>query len=94
MTGKDIITEFGALLGKGESELERNHPRIVEQIKLLWGYEEFYLYLNRLLIVERERNRQGFSPEVILELDKLREIHEKQFPSNHHDKSSNHSHFW
>jgi hypothetical protein len=94
MTRKDSIREFGTFLGNGESELERNHPRIVEQIKLLWGYEEFYLYLDRLSIVEKERNRQGFSPEVILELDKLREIHEERFPSNHHDKSSNHSHFW
>lgn len=32
MIRKDSIREFGAFLGKGESELERNHPRIVEQL--------------------------------------------------------------
>jgi hypothetical protein len=85
----DPIREFSALLGKGESELERNHPRIVEQIKLLWSYDEFYLYLNHLSIVEKECTRQGFSPEVILELDKLREIHAKQFPCNQSGQRGN-----
>lgn len=80
MTLKNTIKEFAAFLGARESILDRNYPRIVDQIKLLWGYTEFSLYLEKLLVTEKGRDRVGFSFAVIQELDKLKEIHERQFP--------------
>ncbi len=79
MALKNTIKEFSVFLGDRESILDKDYARIAGQIELLWGYEEFYRYLERLLVVEKERDRDGFPLEVILELDKLREIHERLF---------------
>ena len=49
-------------------------------IKLHWGYKEIYLYINKLLVVDKDRNRQGFPLEVLQEIYTLQEIHEKLFP--------------
>ncbi|ABI58523.1 hypothetical protein [Nitrosomonas eutropha] len=80
MTLKSTIKEFAAFLGNQESILDRDYPRVVDQSRLLWGYAEFSLYLEKLLVTEKGRDRGGFSFEVILELDKLKEIHERRFP--------------
>lgn len=80
MTLKNTIEEFSASLGDQESVLDRDYPRIAEQIQLLWGYPEFYRYLERLLVMEKERERGGFPLEVMLELSQLQEIHEHLFP--------------
>lgn len=80
MTLKSTIKEFATFLGNQESILDRDYPRVVDQIRLLWGYAEFSLYLEKLLVTEKGRDRGGFSFEVILELDKLKEIHERRFP--------------
>lgn len=79
MTLKSTIAEFNAYLGDKESVLDKNYQRIVEQIKLLWGYEEFFIFVEKLVLVEKERNRGGFPHEVILELNALQEIHRKNF---------------
>jgi hypothetical protein len=78
MTLKNTIKEFADFIGDRESILDRDYPRIANQIALLWGYIELSLYLEKLLIVEKGRNRAGFSFEVIQELDKLKDIHEYQ----------------
>ncbi|MDO9312519.1 MAG: hypothetical protein Q7T85_12645, partial [Nitrosomonas sp.] len=44
------------------------------------GYKEFYLCIQKLLVVEKEQNRQGFPLEVLQEIYKLQEIHENVFP--------------
>ncbi len=80
MTLKYTIKEFATYLSDRESILDRDYPRIASQIKLLWGYAEFYRYLEKLLITEKERNRSGFSFEAVLELDKLKEIHDRLYP--------------
>lgn len=80
MTLKSTIKEFSAFLGSRESILDRDYARIADQIKLLWGYAELSLYLEKLLVIEKGRGRAGFSFEVMLELDKLKEIHERRFP--------------
>lgn len=79
MTLKSTIAEFGAYLGERESLLDKNYQRIVEQIKLLWGYDEFFKYIEKLVLVEKERSRGGFPYEVILELNILQDIHRKNF---------------
>ena len=53
-------------------------PHIVENLKTFWGYEEFYGYVNNLLVTDRDR--VGFPVNVILELDKVVEVHRALFP--------------
>ena len=79
MSLKNSIKEFKALLGDEESLLDINYPKISEMIKLHWGYKEIYLYINKLLVVDKDRSRQGFPIEVIKEIYLLQEIHEKLF---------------
>ena len=80
MSLKNSIKEFKAYLGEKESLLDTSYQKIAEMIKLHWGYKEIYLYINKLLVVEKERNRQGFPLEVLQEIYMLQEIHEKLFP--------------
>ena len=80
MSLKSSIKEFDVYLGKNQSLLDTHHQRIAEMIKLHWGYKEFYLYINKLLIVDKERNRQGFPQEALREIYALQQIHEKIFP--------------
>ncbi|MBP6058505.1 MAG: hypothetical protein KA524_08865 [Nitrosomonas sp.] len=77
---KNSIKEFKAYLGDRESLLDTNYQKIAEMIKLHWGYKEIYLYINKLLVVDKDRNRQGFPLEVLQEIYTLQEIHEKLFP--------------
>lgn len=87
MTLKNTIEEFRSYLGENESHLDKYHKNTAEKIKLHWGYEEFYEYMEKLVIVEKGRNRNGFSYPVILEINKLREIHEHLFPKLKHHLS-------
>lgn len=80
MSLKNSIKEFNAYLGDKESLLDKSYPRVVDTIQLHWGYKEFYLCINKLLVVEKDQNRQGFPLEVLQEIYKLQEIHEKIFP--------------
>ena len=80
MSLKNSIKEFKAFLGDKESLLDKSYPRVTEIIQLHWGYKEFYLCIQKLLVVEKEQNRQGFSLEALQEIYKLQEIHENVFP--------------
>lgn len=90
MSLKNQIDEFGKILCGRDSYLDKNHPRIAEMIVLHWGYIELYQYINKLLIVNKDRNRLGFTPEALREIYFLQELHLKLFPllkipaSNHH----------
>jgi len=81
MSLKKSINEFEDYLGDKESLLEKNYPRIAEIIQLHWGYKEIYQYINKLLVVDKNRDRQGFPVQVLQEIYKLQEIHEKLFPN-------------
>lgn len=81
MTLKNTIKEFKAYLGDKDSLLDKDYQRVADMIKLHWGYQELYPFINKLLIVERDKNRQGFPLNVLEEIYKLQEIHEKLFPS-------------
>lgn len=89
---KNRIKEFSMRLGDKPSLLDVNHSRVAEKILLHWGYKEFYPFLDKLLVVEKERNgRQGFPQEVLEEIYLLQEIHDKKFPSTQssNDQSKN-----
>ncbi|UJP05322.1 MAG: hypothetical protein LZF61_10905 [Nitrosomonas sp.] len=80
MSLKNSIKAFKTFLGDKESILDTDYCRVAEMIKLHWGYKEFYLYVNKLLIVEKGTSRQGFPLEALEEIHALQEIHEKIFP--------------
>lgn len=78
---KNMIKEFSLQLGDKPSLLDTNYSRIAEKILLHWGYKEFYPFMDKLLVVEKERSRQGFPLEVLEEIYLLQEVHDKKFPS-------------
>jgi hypothetical protein len=80
MALKNTIKEFRAHLGDSESILDNEYKNISERIELHWGYVEFYEFIAQILVVEKDRDRSGFSYEAILEINKLQEIHEQVFP--------------
>ncbi len=65
-------------LQAGKTHLERNHPHIVNSLRLLWGYPEGHTYLTRLLVDQRG-GRQGFSREVFSEIAELLESYPAEF---------------
>lgn len=80
MSLKNSIKEFRTYLGDRESLLDTNYQKIAEMIKLHWGYKEIHLYISKLLVVDKDRNRQGFPLAVLQEIYTLQEIHNKLFP--------------
>jgi hypothetical protein len=80
MALKNTIKEFQTYLGDNESLIDKNHKNIAGKILLLWGYPEFYELMEQLLVVEKDRERSGFSLDVIMEFNELLEIHEHKFP--------------
>lgn len=81
MSLKDSIKEFKVYLGGEPSLLDTHYQRIADMILLHWSYPEFDDYINKLLVVDKSRNRQGFPPEVLEEILALQRIHEKIFPA-------------
>ena len=55
--------------------LEKQFPRVVDKILLMWGAKEFAEFLATLMLDNRG-DRQGFPFEVIEELMFLQEIHD------------------
>lgn len=81
MSLKNSIKGFKAYLGDKESLLDTNYKRIADMIELHWGYKEFYQLIQKLLVVEKDQNRQGFPLEVLREVYTLQELHQKEFPA-------------
>lgn len=79
MTLKNTIKEFQAYLGDNESLIDKDHKNIAGKILLLWGYPEFYELMEQLLVVEKDRQRAGFSLAVVMEFNELLEIHQHKF---------------
>lgn len=80
MSLKNSIKEFKAYLGDRESLLDTNYQKIAERIELHWGYKEIHLYINKLLVVDKDRSREGFPLAALQEIYTLQEIHNKLFP--------------
>lgn len=56
------------------ARLERDFPRILARIVELWGRAELDAYLQGLMVSDRT-DRQGFPPEVAMELFRLATVH-------------------
>ncbi len=54
--------------------------RITDQIRLHWGLPECDVYLNSLLVNDRDRQRAGFAPEVSSAIFALLKLNEQQHP--------------
>jgi len=80
MTLKKLVKEFSTYLRDNESILDRDYPNLIKKIELHWGYQEFYPFMNGLLVNDKDRKREGFSLEAMQELYELNEIHERLFP--------------
>ena len=80
MSLKNSIKQFKIYLGDKDSLLDTNYKRVADMIQLHWGYNEFYPFIQKLLVVEKDQNRQGFPLEVLQEIYMLQEIHQKEFP--------------
>ncbi len=63
-----------------ESVLRSQMSRIWEQINSHWGSQQAPEYLESLLIVEEDRERKGFTPDVMAELLTLVRLHDIDFP--------------
>ncbi|WP_256207530.1 hypothetical protein [Nitrosomonas marina] len=77
---KTFFKEFGVFLGEKESLLDKHYQHVAEKIELHWGYDEFYPFIDKLLVDCRDRKRVGFPIEVALEITELHNIHERLYP--------------
>jgi hypothetical protein len=53
--------------GKPEATIEQKFPHIAKHLVAMWGSEACALYLQRLIIADRE-GKQGFPPHVLQDL--------------------------
>ncbi len=67
-------------MGEKESLLDRDFKHVAEKIMLHWGYDEFYPFIEKLLVNNRDTKRAGFPTEVAIEISELVSIHERIHP--------------
>ncbi|SET26483.1 hypothetical protein SAMN05216326_1183 [Nitrosomonas marina] len=77
---RKLVREFNMYLKNNESLLERDFKHVAEKIELHWGYPEFYPFINKLLVNDHDRKRNGFPQEVMEEIHTLYEIHCEKYP--------------
>jgi hypothetical protein len=66
--------------------LKAEFPHILDKMELLWGYKEFYVYVDSLTLQSRDRPRAGFSQAIVHELFNAEQDHQRWLPrSNRHD---------
>lgn len=63
-----------------EPAVRDNLARIWEKVQKTWGSAEGMQYLQSLMVVEDNRTRDGFTPEIVSELLLLGKLHEEAFP--------------
>lgn len=59
--------------------IEKNFPHIFKNLSIFWGSSIFNDYVDTLVSVER-KERQGFPFEVLMELQKIVDKHEEEYP--------------
>jgi hypothetical protein len=62
------------------AQLAANYMRILQKINELWGSPTAVRYIDELIMPSRV-DRQGFTPEVALELVSLKQLHEYTYPT-------------
>jgi hypothetical protein len=66
--------------------LEKQFPRIMQSIILMWGFPEFSKYIEKISVDDRG-NRQGFPAEVLEEIMLLQAVHLIKQGTPLHDKN-------
>ena len=59
-------------------------PHIAEALSLMWGYAEFYVYIEKLMLDTCDGKRQGLPSDVSQAIFNLRRLHEHKFPHIEH----------
>ena len=79
-----MIEKLANLLGEGSNlyphKTEAQYPRVAERISILWGTVGMSRYFTEILFDDRG-DREGFPPDVMLELFALSNFHESTKPS-------------
>lgn len=65
--------------------LYKHFPHVIEKANLLWGYPEFYQFVENLALQTRSDSRQGFPPEALKEILQMETDHEKIVPQRKAD---------
>jgi len=63
-----------------EPAVRETLSRIWEKIEVNWGSEAGMRYLESLLLIEDDRTREGFTPDIMSELLLLGKLHEEAYP--------------
>ena len=76
------LTELlgGEMRGLYPQKTEEKFPRIVEKIAVLWGSPQLAKYFSELLFDDRG-GREGFPPDIMIELFRLSNFHESTKPA-------------
>lgn len=72
---------------------DNGFKRISDILELFWGHHEFYIYIEKLFINDRDSKRQGFPPDVFMALSKLNALHTETFQNIQSLKWSNLDHY-
>ena len=70
----DLLLKMGEGAKAYPAQLELRFPRILARIAEQWGTPELDAYLDGLMLTERH-DRQGFPPEVAMEIFRLAAVH-------------------
>jgi hypothetical protein len=78
---QQLLSLLGDQPDKFPRQLAARFPHIVERLVSLWGKPEIDRYFGELMVAD-DRRRQGFPPEIAMEIFSLSMLHDKLFPRN------------
>lgn len=84
----DTARPSGSTVDSGQSALEEKFPRIAQALTEYWGKAEYEPYLRSLVFDERG-GRQGFPPDVSMELFMLQGLLDLQMEGDVWAQSDN-----
>lgn len=79
-SGYDIYTKAPEYLREDLEHIEKKYFHIFLTLGLLWSYDEFGLYISRILTDTRDGTRKGFAYEDASVLLSILEVHDEMFP--------------
>ena len=85
--------QFLKLLGSAEDKyphtLEKRFPHIIIRLIELWNTPQVEKYFEELMMNTRDGKRQGFPPDVAMEIFNLSMICDKQHKKTHSGQATN-----
>ena len=85
--------QFLKLLGSAEDKyphtLEKRFPHIIIRLIELWNTPQVEKYFEELMMNTRDGKRQGFPPDVAMEIFNLSLISDKQHKKSHTGQGTN-----